>query len=178
MVYVRGIPVTDPDGAQGEKMKKQIGWWLAPLFAIAVSMNAGTAFAGHDSETAVREAAAGFYSALDVFFTGDLGPMTKVWSHADDVTYMGPDGGFEVGWPQVLEDWKKQAAMKLGGRVEPQEMRVFVGGRSPSCRITKRELTPTPEVKAGRFRSERRTFFGKREASGRWLVITRICCRF
>ena len=32
--------------------------------------------------------------SLNLMFAGDLGPMKDVWSHADDVTYMGPDGGF------------------------------------------------------------------------------------
>jgi ketosteroid isomerase-like protein len=40
---------------------------------------------------------------------------------------MGPDGGFQVGWPEVLADWKKQAAMKPGGKVEPDEMQITVG---------------------------------------------------
>ena len=42
---------------------------------------------------AVAEAVAGFYAALNTMFKGDLGPMLEVWSHADDVTYMGPTVG-------------------------------------------------------------------------------------
>jgi ketosteroid isomerase-like protein len=60
-------------------------------------------------------------------FTGDVSLMKNVWSHEDDVTYMGPDGGFQVGWKQVLAEWEAQAAMKLGGRVEPEDMRITVG---------------------------------------------------
>jgi ketosteroid isomerase-like protein len=76
----------------------------------------------------ITKAAAGFYAALNALFEGELGPMVEVWSHADDVTYMGPDGGFQVGWKDVLADWKRQAAMKLGGRVEPEGMRIGVSG--------------------------------------------------
>jgi ketosteroid isomerase-like protein len=54
--------------------------------------------------------------------------MLEVWSHADDVTYMGPAGGFQIGWEQVREQWESQAALKLGGNVEPYETRVTVGG--------------------------------------------------
>jgi ketosteroid isomerase-like protein len=75
----------------------------------------------------VAAAAAGFYTALNALFEGDLGPMVEVWSHADDVTYMGPDGGFQVGWKDVHAEWEKQAAMKLGGHVEPDGMRITVG---------------------------------------------------
>ena len=75
----------------------------------------------------IADAAARFYEALNALFEGELGPMVEVWSHANDVTYMGPDGGFQVGWKDVLADWEKQAAMKLGGRVEPEGMRIFAG---------------------------------------------------
>ena len=40
---------------------------------------------------------------------------------------MGPDGGFQVGWDRVLADWEKQAAMKLGGEVKPEETRIQTG---------------------------------------------------
>lgn len=53
--------------------------------------------------------------------------MKKIWSHEDDVTYMGPGGGFRHGWQQVLADWQTQAALKLGGEVEPKDMRATVG---------------------------------------------------
>jgi len=75
----------------------------------------------------IADAAAQFYAALNAMFEGELAPMVEVWSHADDVTYMGPDGGFQVGWKQVLADWEKQAAMKLGGHVEPEGTRITAG---------------------------------------------------
>src|SRR5437763_1153344 len=81
---------------------------------------------GGDAQ-AVREAAAAFYSALNVLFTGNAGPMQEVWSHSEDVTYMGPVGGLKKGWKEVLEDWNAQAAMKLGGTVQPEDMHVTVG---------------------------------------------------
>ena len=76
---------------------------------------------------AVRAAADEFYLALNGMFTGELEPMKNMWSHEADVTYMGPAGGFRVGWKQVLADWEKQAALKLGGKVEPKDMRITVG---------------------------------------------------
>jgi ketosteroid isomerase-like protein len=80
--------------------------------------------ADHDE---IAAAAAGFYEALNALFEGDVGPMVEVWSHESDVTYMGPDGGFQTGWKEVLADWEKQAALKLGGRVEPEGMRICAG---------------------------------------------------
>jgi ketosteroid isomerase-like protein len=40
---------------------------------------------------------------------------------------MSPGGGFQVGWKKVLPVWKKQAAMKLGGSVEPAQIHVVIG---------------------------------------------------
>lgn len=100
--------------------------------AVAVSALLGILFAGvlqasETDETAVLQANAQFYTALNAMFTGDLKAMKDVWSHADDVTYMGPDGGFQVGWKQVLADWEAQAAKKLGGSVEPQGVHSNIG---------------------------------------------------
>jgi len=78
-------------------------------------------------EKAVRKSVEQFYAALNAMFTGDLGAMKEVWSHAEDVTYMGPGGGFRIGWDQILADWETQAAMKLGGQVEPENMHITVG---------------------------------------------------
>ena len=110
------------------KMKPRItsGTMLSALAAV-ILFSVGTAVGAEGDEKAVREAAAQFYSALNAMFTGALEPMKKVWSHAEDVTYMGPGGGFRVGWSEVLQDWEKQAAMKLGGKVEAVDMRLTVG---------------------------------------------------
>jgi ketosteroid isomerase-like protein len=59
--------------------------------------------------------------------------MKEVWSHADDITYMGPDGGFQKGWAQVLADWQKQASLKLGGKVEPRDVVINVGKTMAIC---------------------------------------------
>jgi ketosteroid isomerase-like protein len=108
-------------------MKKSSAWPLMLILAMALSALAGMAYASQAQDKAVGDAAARFYSALNVLFTGNVEPMSEVWSHADDVTYMGPGGGFQLGWPQVFENLKKQAAMKLGGKIEPADMRITAG---------------------------------------------------
>jgi ketosteroid isomerase-like protein len=101
--------------------------WLFSVATVLACVAASAAQASDAGEKAVGEATAQFYSALNAMFTGDVGPMKDVWSHAADVTYMGPGGGFQVGWNQVLAIWEKQAAMKLGGTVKPEGMRMTVG---------------------------------------------------
>jgi ketosteroid isomerase-like protein len=101
---------------------------LATICALTTSCASGnTAAVSGDDEQAVREAAAKFYSALNVMFSGDAGPMKEVWSHAADVTYMGPGGGLTQGWPAVLAVWEAQAALKLGGDVQSADLHVTAG---------------------------------------------------
>src|SRR5690242_1437080 len=102
-------------------MKNKLAVWVS-LFLLACGSVSSAASQPAADEKAVRAAAGQFYSALNKMFAGDLGEMTEVWSHADDVTYMGPGGGFQVGWAQVLESWKAQAAMKLGGSVKAADL--------------------------------------------------------
>jgi len=81
-----------------------------------------------DETLAVEQATNQFYTSLNALLAGDRQGMDDVWSHADNVTYMGPDGGIAVGWDQVREGWNVQAEMKLGGHVEPMDLHVTVGG--------------------------------------------------
>ncbi len=94
---------------------------------IAGWISTSPVLAAESDEQQVRKAAMQFYSALNAMFTGDLEPMKDIWSHADDVTYMGPTGGFQVGWSQVLAIWETQATMKMGGNVDSADMRIVVG---------------------------------------------------
>jgi ketosteroid isomerase-like protein len=95
------------------------------LVAAACCANPTSSFAG-ETKT-VEQATAQFYTSLNTMFTGDAGPMQEIWSHADDVTYMGPSGGFQTGWNEVRDVWETQAALKLGGKVEPYEVHATVG---------------------------------------------------
>lgn len=105
-------------------MKKQTAW----LF---IFMLAGTSLAHAEEsvkdQSGVVAAADKFYAALNAMFVGDAEPMKTVWSHADDVTYMGPAGGFQKGWAEVVKVWDEHAAMKLGGKVTPDQMEVTAG---------------------------------------------------
>lgn len=79
-------------------------------------------------EQAVSAATANFYDALNVMFTGDGQPMKDAWSHASDITYMGPNGVYLIGWEKIEQEWNSQAASKLGGRVVPRQLHAVVGG--------------------------------------------------
>jgi len=76
----------------------------------------------------VQAAADKFYEALNALFVGDGAPMLDVWSHQDDITYMGPMGGRCVGWEEVRAMWEEQAALNLGGQIHAEEMLITVSG--------------------------------------------------
>ncbi len=96
--------------------------------AIAVPCLADPNPAADDELQAVERATSAFYASLNNLFAGDASGMDDVWSHAADVSYMGPGGGYQVGWEQVRANWQSQAALRLGGKVEPREMHTTVGG--------------------------------------------------
>lgn len=96
---------------------------------VGTLLSAGVASADEKADKQELLAAnAGFYAALNALFKGEVGPMEQVWSHSDDVNYMGPDGLRQLGWEAVLADWKTQAAKKLGGTVKMDQPQVQVGG--------------------------------------------------
>lgn len=117
----------------------------------------------------VHNAMARFTRALDAVFAGDVEPMSEVWSHADDVTYLGPRGGVRTGWAAVLADWEAQAAMRLGGGVEPRNVQVVAGGdlAVATSEIVGSNTDPTGVEQEVRIRSTN-TF--RRETDG-WKVI-------
>ena len=99
---------------------------MALLVAVAGIFLGIAAPASANDKAAVLAANARFYAALNKVFTGDVAAIKAIWSHADDVTYMGPTGNFEHGWSAVLKEWEGQAKLKLGGRVEPADIRIVV----------------------------------------------------
>jgi ketosteroid isomerase-like protein len=102
-------------------------WLLIVLLMAVCLMPANASRASDQDEAAVRKATAQFYTALNAMLQGDPAPAKEVWSHSKDVTYMGADGGYRVGWDKTFADWKVQADLKIGGRVEPSEVRITVG---------------------------------------------------
>ncbi len=93
-------------------------------FASMAMVTAASVRAADDATPEVKAAVAKFHGALNTLFTGEAAPMKAIWSHADDVVYMGPVGGVQVGWTQVEPYWDKQAAKKLGGKVDPVDVHI------------------------------------------------------
>ena len=139
------------------------------VLALAVCMAVPSADASERDEKAVLAATARFYSALNAMFTGDSGPMKAVWSHADDVTYMGPRGDFQIGWPQVLASWEEQAARKLGGEVQLRDMQVTVGRDIAITQGFEKGSNPNAEGGPGEVSMRATNLFRKEDGS--WKMI-------
>lgn len=122
-----------------------------------------------EDELAVRQASEQFYAALNALFTGDLAPMEEVWSHAEDVTYMGPGGGFQVGWPEVRANWQSQAAMELGGEVRPEKLRITLGQDLAATHCRERGSNPGPEGEPREVAIRATNLFRKED--GQWKMI-------
>jgi len=116
----------------------------------------------------VAQATDEFYRALNVLFTGDPVRMKALWSHADDVTYMGPDGKYLTGWADIAAEWDRQAALMLGGRVEPTRLHSVVG--EDLAVITCVEAGVNETGVAGKTVSIRSSTVFRRE-HGAWKVI-------
>lgn len=100
--------------------------WAGVVFTFLLP--AGSVFADEKADKqGLLKANADFYVALNAVFKGDPGPMEQVWSHSDDVNYMGPNGLRQYGWKAVSADWKTQADKRLGGTVTMNEPHIQTG---------------------------------------------------
>jgi uncharacterized protein (TIGR02246 family) len=59
---------------------------------------------------------------------GDPEPFAALYSHADDIFYMGAEGTYRRGWEAAYADWKAQAAKGTGGKVEGGDIHIVVDG--------------------------------------------------
>ena len=80
-----------------------------------------------NSEQEIKQANDQFYAALNTMFTGEAGPILDIWSHENNITYLGPFGGYLKGWEAIGDEFKKNAAMKLGGKIVCKESHIHHG---------------------------------------------------
>jgi ketosteroid isomerase-like protein len=137
------------------------------VFVIGLALVCGNAVAGNRRDD-IRSANKAFYAALNRMFAGDNAPMAELWSHATDVTYMGPAGGIKSGWEAVWKEWEAQAALKLGGHVDGNEIRMFHDDRQA---VVVTQETGENTSKNGIERVSIRATNVFRKEHGRWKMI-------
>lgn len=122
-----------------------------------------------DDEIAVRAAVAQWFTVLNAMLNGDAEPFCALYSHSDDVTYMGAEGSYRVGWPATLADWKAQAEKSSGGSVEGSDIHVVVSGNmATATHMTSGEVRDTNGDVA---RTELRETSVFRKEDGVWRMI-------
>lgn len=144
--------------------------YIALITLSAVSLNyQNSASASDDDQKAVQTATKQFYTALNELFTGEVEPMKKVWSHQDDITFMGPDGSFLRGWKPIAAEWEKTGAMKLGGKVEASELHITVGQELAIVNNYEIGHNVGPDGKVEKVKIRATSLFRKEE--GKWKMI-------
>ncbi len=77
----------------------------------------------------VEQADDRFFEALNAMFGGDIKPMENLWSHADDVIYLGPVPElFHIGWKVTDQDWIGQGQADIGGTIKLVRRHTTLGG--------------------------------------------------
>jgi ketosteroid isomerase-like protein len=108
-------------------MQRKLGLLLIMAITFGSCASLNSTVVSDNEEQAVRLALDGFYASLNVMFIGDPNPAKAVWSHSEDIAYMGADGGYQVGWKAMYADWVKQASVNIGGKVVHSNVTVNVG---------------------------------------------------
>ena len=76
------------------------------------------------SREKVKQNSERFYAAMNNMFEGNAEPMSEVWSHAPDITYVDSFGTMYVGWPSIEETLKRFAKTKTGSRVSAADLEI------------------------------------------------------
>jgi len=98
------------------------------LAVLSISSVLVTEAAMADDKQAVRAAVDQWFVVLNAMLNGDPKPLAQIYSHADDVTYMGAEGTYRVGWEATYADWKTQAEKAKGGKIEGSDIHMVVSG--------------------------------------------------
>jgi len=107
-------------------MLKRCGSILAILMLTSLS-SMEVAVAENDEE-AVHAAVEHWFVVLNAMLNGDPKPFAELYSHSGDVTYMGAEGTYRIGWEATYADWTAQAGKSTGGEVEGADIHIVVNG--------------------------------------------------
>ncbi|MEE8633836.1 MAG: nuclear transport factor 2 family protein [Methyloceanibacter sp.] len=122
-----------------------------------------------DNEIQVRGAVDQWFAVLNAMLNGDPEPFAALYSHKDDVTYMGAEGTYRVGFEAAYADWQAQAEKSTGGAVEGAKIQLAVSGdMATAAYITKGSVKqPNGEI-AHTYLRETSVF---RKEDGQWRMI-------
>ena len=82
----------------------------------------------HDSAQTFEDAVELMRAACRAFINGDLGPWTRICSHAEDTSLFGGWGGWERGWAQLEPRYAWAAARFMNGEFSFEDLAKGVSG--------------------------------------------------
>jgi len=123
----------------------------------------------NEDEIQVRAAVDQWFAVLNAMLDGDPEPFATLYSHNDDVTYMGAEGTYRVGWEATYGDWQAQAEKSTGGEAEGADIHVAVSGdMATATHYTKGTVGQPNGEMAQTFLRETSVF---RKEDGQWRMI-------
>jgi uncharacterized protein (TIGR02246 family) len=118
---------------------------VGTLLATPAAVRADEAVVIADDAAAVEAAIDQWVAALNAMLNTDPAPFAELYSHADDVVYMGVEGTYRLGWKATWEDWQAQAAKSSGGKVEATRIHVVVNGDTATAAHVTRGKVRQPD---------------------------------
>lgn len=122
-----------------------------------------------EDEKAVRAAVDRWFAALNAMLAGDPEPFATVFSRSAELLYMSGEGTYRVGFDAAFADWRQQAAKSLGGRAEPEDVRVVVSGDMAAVGLVSRATVETGGGSTKEIRFRHSNVF--RREGGEWMLL-------
>ena len=120
-------------------------------------------------EAGVRRAVDQWAVVLSAMLNGDPAPLAELYSHARDVTYMGAEGTYRIGWDATYADWSAQAEKSSGGQVEAVDVHVVVSGDLAAAQHLTRGQVRQPDGQMNETNVRESSVF--RKENGAWKMI-------
>jgi len=144
--------------------------WAAVLAILAIGSVQMTEVGMADDKAAVRAAVDQWFVVLNAMLNGDPEPLSGLYSHEDDVTYMGAEGTYRVGWAATYADWKTQAGKAKGGKLAGSDIHIVVsGGMAAAQHYTQGQVTGA-DGKTQETKIRETSVFRKED--GQWRMIS------
>ncbi len=122
-------------------------------------------------ERAVIYATMQFYTALEGEYKDKPEIISEMWSQGDDVTYMGADGGYDIGWAAAYSAWQTQSAKHFPIKVQPTNLVVTVGPELAVAHNYVEAVTGKADSAKGTSDIKLRATTVFRKENGKWKVI-------
>ena len=117
----------------------------------------------------ILEATKQFYVALNAVLTGDLDPISTIWSHRPDVSDLSSSGGRDMGWNEIYERYQSIVRMQVGGKIVPQDIVVVADGEMGYSICTEAGESKTPSGNMKTYTKRATNIF--RLEAGKWKLI-------